>query len=356
MAVNKDKNKTWSIELAPEDFCIDKRFEEYFVMSVNGPGEEPHKVDMWSYSGYFFEKIQKKRISEDHKFIDGILIVNFFKLFRENDLVLDVEKFVEEFTSYGFQQEMSEKYGVHVNIFALFGLCTYVKEIINRRYCLLFKPTKKDILDEIGNNAQIKSVVFKTSDNRECELTTEDSIAAIYDILKKEEDCLEYEFDHVVKAVDIFHKEYGQVEFVRYISRFFHDFFIDFYKIERRKNCYISSTEQRMLCFLLQYFGFANSVLQESRIRQFLTSKMDICESLMPLLIPNIFETPYYINIELIPYSIWKDGRINPLTYQPMSRKNGVKQMRFTMKMGSDLERIKEFVDTFTKLIKDCYT
>ena len=115
----------------------------------------------------------------------------------------------------------------------------------------------------------------------------------------------------------------------RYITKFLHEYFNE---IKRRKNSYLTITEQKLVCFLLKYFGFAPETVQESRFRQLFNNKYNATDHIMPLNIPGFFETNVKLYLEYIPYKVWSKGKINPLKEMDMHKEAFVNQ--FTMQMG----------------------
>lgn len=340
-------------DITAQDLIINNpEYEKYYVIDIVDPAQKRLPVDMWSYAMYYYSNIQKKEISSDLQFIDGLRLDKYMKYYCEEKGINNFENYLQEISCYDIISEMNNKHSVHINIFALYGLCMYVREIINRRLCFLLKPTEKELLTEIGDVNNLKNITFSTFDNKKIETNNSSIKEALISILNKREDNI-YEFDHIAKATDVFSKEYGQVEFVRAISQFFQRYF----KIKRRENCVISITEQRIISFLLYFFGFSPEPVQETRIRQLLNSKMNICDSLFFLSsIPLFKNSSAAINIEFIPFSVWKNGRINAMNYKPMVLLSPTNKCSFTISMGNDKEKITELIREIGVAIRDCFT
>lgn len=80
---------------------------------------------------------------------------------------------------------------------------------------------------------------------------------------------------------------------------------------------------------------------------------MNIAESMLNL---HFFGMPQCsICVEFIPYSVWKNGRIDPLEYKPIAANSPTGKEHFTLKMGSDKERLSEIIE-IVKVIRDCFT
>ena len=340
------KNKIADIEFAEEDFSIIPSFKKYYVLTVNGPGENPVPVDIWSYAIFFYINFQKKDISEENVYLDGINIERYMEYFCEKQYISKIPEFITDFIIYDFQKTMKDNYGVHINIFALYGLCMYIKEIINRRLCILFKPTVKETIEELKGIDNINEITVTCKDGK-THHTTNELTKELFLKSLQDSNNIEYEFDHVERCVNIFSKEYAQVEFIRLVT----NFLIHYFKINRRRNCVISIIEQRMLCFFLYFFEFTPAIVSESRIRQLMNSKIHLADSWFNLNYNNILNKNIYIYVALIPYSDWKNGRINPLEYKPIAFQSSNKKEKFIIKIGHDRQRISELITEIQKVM-----
>ncbi len=304
--LKRDNNKKGVVAFSNEDFTSDTKFNVVNIVDASG---KTITIDMWKYAVYFKDNIQYKLISEKLVYLDGIRLDKYVEYYIKEKKLTNIENFLMDSTCYGLQLEMQEKHNTHINWVALYALCMYIREIINRRLAVLFKPSIKEILDEIENESNLKEIIFCTNKGKKCQ---DDSITLkkiIFNALKDSSDeCVE--FYKIVKKVDVYTKEYAQIEFVRYISRFFHDYFNG---VKRRKNSYLTNTEQKIICYLLKFFEFTTEIVQESRFRQLFNSKYKPIDHFFPLSISGIFESNMQIYLEFIPYRIWSKGPIDPL-------------------------------------------
>lgn len=324
------RNKTinmQSIALSPEDFSQDRKNN---IVSATDPTGETVAVDTWKYALYFFEKIQRKDISDRSIYIDGIRLDRFIDLFVKGKHHQRIADFIVDKTSCSLYWEMVEKHGVHINWVALYGLCSYIQEIINRRLAVLLKPTLKETVDELGGVDNLDCIMFKLKDGSSHVTDFPEVKHIVWTSLKNGVET-SYGFHKIVRKVDIYTHEYGEIEFVRYISRFMHDYFSS---VKRRKNSYLTITEQKIVCFLLKFFGFAPEKVQESRFRQLFNSKYNAIDHIMPLSIPGVLETNLKVYLEYLPYSIWNKGRINPLKEKELHEDSSLTE--FTIKMGEN--------------------
>lgn len=338
MGLTKDKNKKWTMNFSSEDFT--PVTDETIIVAEDPDG---HKVgiNLWMYANYFFNNIQEKEVSGGLLYIDGIRIDKFKEYFIKENKIRTINEFLEDSTCYGLQQEMQELHNTHINWVALYGLCMYIREIIDRRLALLLKPTIKETLEEIGDRSNLKSITFNF---KKGEPHNSDFFLLKENIVKTLEKCKDdtVEFHKIVRKVDVYTKEYGQIEFVRYISRFFHECFS---KVRRRKNSYLTATEQRIICYLLKFFEFSSEVVQESRFRQLFNSKYEPLDHFMPLGIPGIMEAKTKVYMEFLPYSIWKKGKINPLKSPEMHKQNFQRNINMNMGNMPDISELLKVID-----------
>lgn len=308
------------------------------LVRATAPKGRTVAVDMWKYSIYFFEKIQRKEISKDFVYIDGIRLDRYVDLMRKEKHAEKIIDFMRDKTSCELCLEMEAKHNTHVNWVALYGLCSYIREIINRRLALLLKPTLKDTISEIKDLENLDKISFELKDGSNhisdfCEVKK-----TVWEALNKCDDS-SIGFHKIVKKVDVYTHEYGEIEFVRYISKFFHEYFTN---VHRRKNSYLSVTEQKLVCFLLHYFGFAPAKVQESRYRQLFNSKYESMDHLLSCDIPGFFESNVKIFMEYIPYKVWSKGKINPLKENEIHMASF--EPEFTLQMGEAPE-MQELLD-----------
>lgn len=336
--IPRDENKKGMISFSSEDFTSDTNNN---VVTVTDPTGKTLTVNMWKYAIFFFDKIQYKTISDKSVYLDGIRIDKYIEYYIKEKKLLNLESFLMDSTCYGLQQEMQEKYNTHINWVALYGLCMYIREIIDRRLALLLKPSIKEILDGIKSEDNLKEIILSTKDGRKFQADSIELKKVIFCALKESPD-ESVEFYKIVKKVDVYTKEYGQIEFVRYISRFFHEYFSE---VKRRKNSYLTSTEQKIICYLLKFFEFTPELVQESRFRQLFNSKYKPVDHLLPLSIPGFIKSKASIYLEFIPYRIWNKGPINPLKAKSIHQEANNKM--FTINMGEkpDISEIIYVID-----------
>lgn len=306
MALKKDEKINMKLEFAAEDFS--PVADDSIVVATDPTGAKV-AIDIWCYADYFFSKIQDKSVSENMLYVDGIRIDKFKEYFVKEMKYVDFCEYLKDPTFCELQLEMNERHNTHINWVALYGLSMYVKEIINRRLVLLMKPSIRESLEEIAAGGGIASIGFNLKNGG---THTSDYSLLTDRVMNALTECQDETvgLHKIVRKVDVYTNEYGQIEFVRYMSKFFHEYFSE---VRRRKNSYLTTTEQKIICYLLKFFGFSPVVVQESRFRQLYNSKYNPQGHYLPLNIPGVVESKAMVYLEFLPYSIWKQGKINPL-------------------------------------------
>lgn len=335
------KDQEQYVSFSQDDFSLDMKNN---IVHATDPTGKTVAVDTWKYAIYFFDKIQRKDISKESIFIDGIRLDKYVEIFLKENHAQKIVDFIKDKTSCALCEEIEILYNTHINWVALYGLSSYIREIINRRLALLLKPTLQDTISEIQGLENIESVSFGLKDGSSHTTDFCEAKKIIWKSINNSDETT-VGFHKIVKKVDVYTHEYGEIEFVRYISKFLHEYFNE---VKRRKNSYLTTTEQKLVCFLLKYFGFTPEKVQESRFRQLFNSKYNAIDHIMPLNIPGFFESNVKLYLEYIPYRVWSKGKINPLKEIEMF--NGSSKHVFTMQMGERPE-LKELLDYITGII-----
>ncbi len=339
--MKKEQETEQYVPFSFNDFSLDMK--NNIVQAIDPTGKKV-AVDTWKYSIYFFDKIQRKEISKESVFIDGIRLDKYVEIFLKENHAHKIVDFISDKNSIVLYKELEIKQQTQINWVALYGLCSYIREIINRRLALLLKPTLQDTISEIKELENIESIAFKLKDGNSHTTDFCEVKKILWESIKNSEETT-IGFHKIVKKVDVYTHEYGEIEFVRYISKFLHEYFNE---VKRRKNSYLTTTEQKLVCFLLKYFGFAPEKVQESRFRQLFNSKYEAIDHIMPLNIPGFIESNVKLYLEYIPYKVWSKGKMNPFKEREMFT-GGTKHV-FTMQMGEKPE-LKELLDYITGII-----
>lgn len=300
------------------------------------PPEEP-TVDLWSYAAYFSAKLLNQFCTERAVYLDCIQLNSFIKSLNKEEFVTGLASFLNEPKVIELQDEMQKRHEAHINLCALYALCAYIQEIIKSRLCIKLRPSLSETIEEIGGVDNIAEIEFKLINNSSATITTPDLFGTVMSSLKATTDMDTREIDTITNQSQVYTKEYSQIIFVDYLSRFFQDYF----KIKRRVNSFITTTEQRIICYLLYKFGFSSYPVQESRFRQLFRNRCKITKHwfnmspFLSLMDPEI-DIDINIPVGILSYSEWKDGKINPLTCETPS---GAEPLLTTMRFPSQFDR-----------------
>lgn len=333
-----NQEKEYSMSFLIEDLTYDTKNNIVEVVDSKG---KTMAVDTWKYATYFFENIQRKYISEQRVFLDGLRLDKFVEIFIRDKHHHKIYTFLTNKKLCILHQEMQEIHATHINLVALYGLCAYIREIISRRYALLLKPTLKDTIEEIGGLDNLESVTFNLKNGNKHKTDFCEVKKLLFESLEGS-DLSIVGYHRIVKKVDVYTKEYGQIEFVRYISKFLHVYFSS---IKRRRNSYLTTTEQKLVCFLLNFFDFAPEIVTTSRFRQLFNNKYEEVDHIFHPSIPGLLKTNLELYLEFIPYCIWSRGDINPLKEKELHKEAWVNH--FTIQMGEmpDISALVELID-----------
>lgn len=278
--------------------------------------EEHNSIYIDKYISFFREHLQNKIELPDGSFqLENKLISNDF-------LLKQLQKFAstEEFRKWIADTTIDKLYteiistGMKLCPINLFTLCQYVLYIIREQYIVLLKPTIADTLAELKD---VKAISFINSDNKTVNTNNKKLIKQILGNLKAEE-TTEYEVEKIVKIDKMIDKSLIQANFTYYIALFLKEYFKDY---PRRSNCcMVSSIEQKLILYLLYFFGLSQTPLTDSRFRQ-LISQYHIQRISINY---SYFEGIGFIPYDFVKYKYWKDG-LNWNRLDPMKKGDSVK-------------------------------
>ena len=124
---NKQEIKQY-VSFSQEDFSSDMKNN---IVHGTDPTGKTVAVDTWKYSIYFFDKIQRKEISKESVFIDGICLDKYVEIFLKENHAHKIVDFISHKNSIALYKELETKQQTQINWVALYGLCSYIREIIN---------------------------------------------------------------------------------------------------------------------------------------------------------------------------------------------------------------------------------
>lgn len=256
--------------------------------------KEHNSIYIDKYISFFREHLQNKIELENGSFqLEGepYLSKQLHKFARSEEF----RKWVADTTLDKLHTEITST-GMKLCPINLFTLCQYILYIIREQYVVLLKPTIADTLAELKD---VKAISFTNSDDKTVITSNKNLIKQILNNLNVEE-ATEYEVDKIVKIDKVVDKSLIQANFTYYVALFLKEYFKDY---PRRSNCcMVSSIEQKLILYMLYFFGLSKSLLTDSRFRQLIsqTQKINVSYSF----IPNIGVVP----VEFVKYKDWKDG------------------------------------------------
>ena len=174
---------------------------------------------------------------------------------------------------------------------------------------MLLKPTINDTIEELSD---VKSITFTNADGKEVKADNVELIKMVVDNIKAG-DTNAYEIDRIArvdKLGGLMDKALLQSSFIYYVALFLGSYFKDY---PRRANCcMVSATEQKLILYMLYFFGLAPAPLTDSRFRQLVKYYKEHRSRVSLSNLPNVGVIP----LEVIKYKDWKDGiKLNKLKY-----------------------------------------
>lgn len=271
--------------------------------------EEHNNIYIDKYISFFREHLQNKIELEDGSFqLEGELASNDFisKQLEKFANTEEFRKWVADTTLDKLHTEITST-GMKLCPINLFTLCQYILYITREQYVVLLKPTIADTLAELKD---VKAISFINGDDKTVTTSNKKLIKQILDNLKAEE-TTEYEADKIVRIDKMIDKSLIQANFTYYVALFLKEYFKDY---PRRSNCcMVSSIEQKLILYLLYFFGLSQTPLTDSRFRQLIsqyhTQRININYS--------NFQDVGFIPVDFVKYKDWKDGlnwnRLDPI-------------------------------------------
>lgn len=272
---------------------------------------EYENTNYTEYAKFFAENILHTNADGENVY-SALRYTQFLKDWNENldlninELKVFLEKCEEnEKNSLTKERKKGEKTlqerGIYISYANLFFLCRYIIALNESWYLALLKPTVSQSLELIND---IEKIEFINKDGSSVGTDLRGIINPIKSILKTLEDDSTYEVEDIVSVKEWSNKEIFQADFVYCLSRFLRNFFL---QADRRKNAYISESEQQLVLDMLSYFGFApKEGLTKMRYRQLMMYAKDVVESFSYFEIDGI-EFP----ISFVKHEDWKDRKLS---------------------------------------------
>lgn len=271
--------------------------------------KENNSIYIDKYINFFMEHLQNRIELEDGSSqLEGELasndfISNLLQRFASNE---ETKKWMEDATIDKLHTEITSN-GMKLCPINFFTLCQYILHIIKEQYFALLKPTIADTLAELRD---VKAISFINGDDKTVTTNNKKLIKQIIDNLNAEE-TTEYEVEKIVKIDEIADKSLIQANFTYYVALFLKEYFKDY---PRRSNCcMVSYTEQKLILYMLYFFGLSQTPLTDSRFRQLISQYQTHRIKINYSKIPNFG----IVSLDLVKYKDWKNGlkwdRLDPL-------------------------------------------
>lgn len=253
------------------------------------------------YIDYFINQLQNRCEIEGKSYLEGGRAASAFmnnltpQLFQSSDF----EKWVKDDELDQLHKEIKAN-GMKLCPLNFFTLCQYILTIIKEQYFVLLKPTISDTLSELSD---IKSITFTNAEGKSISTNNSDLVKMVMESIKAENNN-KYEADRIVSVDKITDKILIQSSFAYYIALFLKEYFKDY---SRRSNCcMVSATEQKLILYMLYFFGLAPAPLTDSRFRQLIGYYNEHQTRVSYSILPEIGVVP----LEFIKYRDWRDGNI----------------------------------------------
>jgi len=253
------------------------------------------------YIDFFMNQLQNRCEIDGKTYLEGedtaYAFVNNLtpQLFHSTDF----SKWIKDEELESLHKDIKGK-GMKLCPLNFFTLCQYVLAIIKEQYFLLLKPTIADTLAELSD---VNSITFTNSDGSSISSNNSELIKNVLKCVK-DSDGKVFEADKLVRVDKITDKILIQSSFAYYVALFLKEYFKDY---PRRNNCcMVSATEQKLILYMLYFFGLAPAPLTDSRFRQLIAYFKAHQTRVSYSILPEIGIIP----MEVIRYGDWKDGNI----------------------------------------------
>lgn len=276
------------------------------------------------YAEFFADNIQRVEIIDNIKIAEGLSYDEFLEGWNK-DIKNNVEK-INRFLGFSEPDKDTQKRimmltthqkvlfenEIGIDYSNLFFLCLFIKEIVTNGYVALLKPSAKDMLSMIGD---IGKICITNADGTKIETGYNKFISPIKDCLNNitDVDSNTYEVERLIKATEVTNKEFFQVQFVYYISRFMNEYFT---KAHRKTNCDLSSEEQEIILIIMDYLDLTPVKVTKGRLRQLLQYTNPFNKKNKDGKVKEVFGSSYiegfgWLPIGFVKYEDWKGKRLN---------------------------------------------
>lgn len=281
-----------------------KTYGQYFTTDENGiqvfnPFDylDFYEANIHSYNIYksevdelkIYEGMTAEKFQEKHK--DGYLALFQYVLKEERLSELQNE----------LEAENKQVCMVNLCILSLFLL-----EKGRARYLFLMKPKISETLSALKN---VSKISFTNEDGTTVESSSKVLIKTVMETLetKSKIDETDHEFEKLVTWDKLADKSVMQSYFVHDLAMFLNKYF----PVKRKKDALVSTKEVELILYLMKLVGLSTVELTNKRYWQLMKIYETINRQPTNLSKFNINGKPVIIPTQYIPYSVWKNGKID---------------------------------------------
>lgn len=213
----------------------------------------------------------------------------------------------------GLQQNLISE-GKQISFGNLITLARFLYAKSRNRWFALLGPTRADIEESLSSLGTISNVTFTNSKGKSLNVSSESVIKQLITSIrgKKEDEEL-----YVVKLVQwdkVANNSIMQSIFIHDLTQFLHDFFPE--GLKRKRGALISTAEQKLIRWAMQYVGLSPVMVTDSRYRQLLLmyDKIDRRPSYHSYSFPRKNDKnkdTMIIPLDFIPWKQWCGGKLD---------------------------------------------
>lgn len=281
-----------------------KTYGQYFVTDENGiPLFNPFNYLDFYEANIHPYNIYKSEVDE-LKIYEGMTAEEFQEKYKDGYLALFQYVLKEERLS-----ELQDELEAENKQVCMVNLCILSLFLLERgraRYLFLMRPKIEDTLSALKN---VSKITFTNEDGTTVESTSKALIKNVIEALeaKKEGNKTEHEFEKLVTWNEFADKSVMQSYFVHDLAMFLNKYF----PVKRKKDALVSTKEVKLILYLMKLVGLSTVELTNKRYWQLMKIYETINRQPTNLSKFNIDGKQIIIPTQYIPYSIWKNGKID---------------------------------------------
>lgn len=277
-----------------------KTYSQHIIEVENGKRE----IYPFNYLEFYVDNIQPYTQFEDspEKIYEGITEDDFFKSYPNGfsdlfKLLLFDKRLIQ------LQDELENEHK-QVCLFNMAVLSQFLIERGKSRYLYLLRPSISETLAKLKD---VSKITFTNKDGSMVESKSTILIKKVMETLEseKDSDALNCQVEKIVTWDKFSNNSIMQSYFVHDLTMFLHKYF----PIKRKKDALISTKEVELILYLMKIFGLSTVELTNKRYWQLMKIYKDI-KSTTDFGEMNIDGKKIVTPLYFIPYSIWKNGKI----------------------------------------------